>query len=106
MKLEFEVVPSVPGLTLMRMGEHFYTLTRAQAAALEAFCNCPELGPDDTISLAWGHRAGVEVARCYGETYTVLFTNGGEVGGPCVQKPIIRQMGRMLAEFRVKVGAN
>lgn len=100
MKIEVSKVPLVPGLTNFQIGDNGYTLTAAQAAALEAFCNCSELGDEDAISLAWGQRAGVEIARCSGSTYTVLFTSGTNVNGATVDRPVLRQIGRMLSELR------
>lgn len=85
------------GPTVVDASGHQFTLTRAQARAMSVFCLDPTLGEGEVLSVAAGHKAGVEVASCTPGKYTVLFTENGNVNGEWVGLAEIRKLGADLA---------
>ena len=86
------------GPTIVDGSGHQFTLTHAQARAMSVFCLDPNLGEGEALSVAAGRKAGIEVASCTPGTYTVLFTENGDVNGEWVGLTEIRKLGADLAE--------
>lgn len=98
MKFKLRSVPYV-GIAL-HLGKYSYVMSVAQSTALRAFCECPELGSNEALSLASGTKSGVEVASCGDGLYTVLFTVGEEVEGEMVGTQDLRALGQLLGDFK------
>lgn len=100
MKLIVEKSAHLPGATLSTLSGLSYSMSDAQAAALEAFCLHPNLGDFECLRMDSGTRSGVEVASCTSGNYTVLFTRADDVQGELVTLADLRQTGRLLRGIR------